>query len=341
MSERTRNVLITVIKFSISISILVYLFNTARNDDQFELMFDTPKRWGWIATGLVACLLAHLIGFVRWQLMVRALGLPFSLLDALRIGFIGLFFNLVAFGVIGGDTLRAYYVTRQVKGRVPEAISSVVADRLIGILTMFSVASIAFLLFDSSRLAIDHSEEFAGIRNVGRGVWFLTIVGYLGLIGLYCSPWLTHHRWYQSVMRLPRIGGILMRLMAVVTIYRSRPGAVGLGFLLSIGVNFCFAISIYSLAVGITTVHPSFLNHFVIEPIVMVSNAAPVPGGIGGMELAMKFLYQAFSYETGVVVAFAFRLALLSVSAIGGAFWLMNRSKMKEMAESTAGELDR
>ena len=35
------------------------------------------------------------------------------------------------------------------------------------------------------------------------------------------------------------------------------------------------------------------------------------------MELALKFLYEAFSCETGVIVGFAFRFSLLCVSALG------------------------
>ena len=68
--------------------------------------------------------------------------------DAIRIGFIGSFFGLFAFGIIGSDTLRAFYVTRQAKDRMPEAICSVVADRIVGLITMFSFASVAFLLLD-------------------------------------------------------------------------------------------------------------------------------------------------------------------------------------------------
>ena len=85
--------------------------------------------------------------------MVRALGLPFTCFDAIRIGFIGSFFGLFAFGIIGSDTLRAFYVTRQVKNRMPEAICSVVADRIVGLITMFSFASVAFMMLDFENIA--------------------------------------------------------------------------------------------------------------------------------------------------------------------------------------------
>lgn len=334
MNKNAKRYIITLIKFAVSIGILAYLFNSARKEEQFSLLFENPIQWHWIVLAFVTSLGAHLIGFFRWRMMVRALGLPFSNIDAVRIGFIGLFFNLFAFGVLGGDTLRAFYVTRQVKDRIPEAIASVVADRVIGLLTMCLVASVAFLLFDTSNLASDHPNELAVIQYICKIVVLFTAVGLFGLVAVVFSPRLTNANWYRAMMQLPRIGKLITRLTSVITVYRSRLGTVTMAFLLSIGVNICFVVAIYSLAVGLTPACPSFANHFVIEPIAMVSNAVPLPGGIGGMELAMNYLYLAFSFETGVIVGFAFRFCLLAISAIGAAFWFTNRSKVSDLMET-------
>ncbi len=323
--------LITSAKFAISICILWYLFDKARQDDQFEVLFSTEKNWGWLLLGIGGCLGAMLIGFLRWRVMVRALELPFTNLDAIRIGFIGLFFNLFAFGVLGGDALRAFYVTREIPERKPEAIASVVADRLIGLLTMFLVASIAFLLFDTSGLESTHPKKLASVRFACQAVSTLTLVGFLGLGVLAWSPRLTSTRWFGRLMELPRIGPIIKKILSVILLYRSRPLSVFVSFLMSFGVNFGFVIGIYSIAAGLCPDHPSFANHFVIEPIAMVSNAVPLPGGLGGMEFALDFLYQAFSCGHGVVVAFAFRFCLLSVSAIGAVVWFLNRSQVEEL----------
>jgi uncharacterized membrane protein YbhN (UPF0104 family) len=168
----------------------------------------------------------------------------------------------------------------------------------------------------------------------------LTVVGLIGLIVVFYSPRLTNTDTYQSLMKLPRIGGIVTRLTSVVTIYRSRPLTVTMAFLMSVGVNVCFAIAIYSLAVGLTPAGPTFANHFVIEPIAMVSNAVPLPGGIGGMEFAMNYLYLAFSFETGVIVGFAFRFSLLAISAIGAVFWFTNRNKVSHLMEAESDNPD-
>lgn len=338
MNSYSKKYVLTAIKFAISIGILWYLFSTASKDPEFANFFEREKKWLWIALGFLFALMAHLIGFLRWRILVRALDIPFTLMDAIRIGFIGVFFSTFGVGVIGGDTLRAFYATRQVKNRAPEAILSVVADRIIGLLTMFSVAATMFLFLDFESVKNTNAKDFVGLTYACKLVLVMTLLGYLGVFTIFCAPWITKMNWYQSLLRIPKIGGILKKLTEVALMYRSRPGAVALGFLLSVGVNLCFIGSIYSMAVGIADNFPSLGNHFVIEPIAMVANAVPLPGGMGGMEWAMKLLYQSFGAASGVLVAFAFRFALLFVTGIGTIFWFLNRNMVTAALDASKSQ---
>ena len=328
VSESSYKRLILALKLLLVAAILSYLFYDVSQNGQWDRLVTGSKRWGWVGLGWVACMVAHLLGFLRWQRMVRALGLPFGVLDSIRIGLIGLFFGLFTFGVVGGDTLRAYYVTRQVKNRTPEAITSVLADRLIGILTMFMIASIAFLMLDTSLLDGSHEQQAEELRLVGWVVVCCTGLGIAGLVFLFLTPKLAGTQLYYRTVATPRIGPLIAKVTEVVKLYRQRRGAIASAFLFSVGVNLSFAVSIYALAVGLSNDTPTFSNHFIIEPIAMVSNAVPVPGGIGAMEVAMKYLYLAFGSESGVIIGFAFRFTLLSVSALGAAVWFWNRDQV-------------
>ncbi len=330
LNDHVKRYLITAIKFALSIGILAYLFysSRAKAPEQFDGFLSRPKEWGWVGLAFAGCFGAHLFSFFRWRVLVRALDLPFTLFDAIRIGFISSFFSLFAFGVIGGDTLRAFYVTRQIRDRAPEAISSVVADRVIGLLTMFLFASIAFLMIDTTSIAIQHPGKLATLNYACKVVLGFTSVGIAGVITIFLAPQIIKTRLYRRLYSIPKIGVIIARLTEVIMAYRRKPGTIFVCLLMSIGVNLCFVISIYSMARGLTQSYPAFSDHFLIEPISMVANAAPLPGGLGGMELALQFLYETFSCQTGVIVAFAFRFALLCISAMGAIFWFMNRSKV-------------
>ena len=262
--------------------------------------------------------------------MVRALGISFTYFDAIRIGFIGSFFGLFAFGIIGSDTLRAFYVTRQAKDRMPEAICSVVADRIVGLITMFSFASVAFLLLDFEDIATAHPGKLQTLKYACQVVLGVTSLCLLGVFSVILAPQLAKTKTFKLLLGLPRIGSLLEKLSDVVLTYRSQPKAVLSAVGMSLIINLCFVISIFFLATGLTNSAPPFRDHLLIEPICMVANAAPLPGGLGGMELALKFLYEAFSSETGVIVGFAFRFSLLCVSALGAIFWFLNRKRVNE-----------
>lgn len=330
--------LIFIAKLVISIGILSYLFYGAAQDGQWQQLRSNKIEWSWIFVAGLACFAGNLISFYRWQLLIQALDLPLKMVDSIRIGFIGLFFGLFAFGPVGGDTLRAYYATRKAPNRVSEAITSVLADRLIGLLTMFSIAAVAFLCFDSSGIAESHPDKAASLSLVGWFVVACTLCGYAGVVAMFLSPKLQKTTMHQWLVALPKFGNVVKKIADVVGLYRNRLGTIAISFGLSVGVNLSFIVTIYSLANGLTVGNPGFLDHFVIEPLAMVSNAVPLPGGIGGMEFAMKFLYLAFDSPNGVVVGFAMRFALLVVSAVGGVIWFLNRDTVAGMEDVAAAD---
>ncbi len=81
-----------------------------------------------------------LLAYLRWFLLVRAVGLPFTLRDAFRLGMIGTLFNLVIPGAIGGDFVKAAYLARE-QTRKGQAIATIVIDRIVGLIGLFVLAA--------------------------------------------------------------------------------------------------------------------------------------------------------------------------------------------------------
>ena len=90
--------------------------------------------------------LIYLVGlvstFFRWFLLVRVIDPRFTLRAAVLLGFIGNVFNLVIPGAVGGDLIKAAYLVRM-HVKKTQAIASMVIDRIIGLLGLFTLASIA------------------------------------------------------------------------------------------------------------------------------------------------------------------------------------------------------
>ena len=80
--------------------------------------------------------------FVRWFFLVRVIEPRFKFSATVLLGFIGMVFNLVIPGAVGGDLIKAAYLVRM-RIRKTQAIASMVIDRIVGLLGLFILASIA------------------------------------------------------------------------------------------------------------------------------------------------------------------------------------------------------
>ena len=74
---------------------------------QTHVVEGKPIHLGYLLAAAALYLAATLLTFFRWYLLVRAVSLPFRLVDALRLGLVGLFFNTFLPGSVGGDIIKA------------------------------------------------------------------------------------------------------------------------------------------------------------------------------------------------------------------------------------------
>ena len=331
-----KSVAIKILKFGISFAILAYLFYKAQQDENFHDIAASPKRWGWILFGVVSGFSASLAGFLRWYTLVRALQVQIRLADAIRLGFLGHLFNLMSVGVLGGDALKSVFVARHVGERKAEAVLSIFADRYIGLVTMFTFAALAFAAVDFGRFQSSDPEKLYAIQWLSRVMGIFSVLGVLSFILFFAFPNLVQWKWLQKGTRLPWVGRLFGKFLGVVGAYRSNSVSLLAAFGYSVLINLFFVCAIFGVAAGLTENHPTIGQHLLIAPISMVANAVPLPGGIGGMEFALDFLYRGFSdvelaANQGFLVALGFRLILLMVAAVGVFVYLTRRQEIRSL----------
>ncbi|MEQ1904354.1 MAG: lysylphosphatidylglycerol synthase transmembrane domain-containing protein [Pirellulaceae bacterium] len=332
--------LLIALKILISAAILWYLISKAVREDQFASLRDNDKNWGWLLAAFVVILLAHAISFIRWHYLARNLNLSLSMVDALKIGFVSQFFGLIAFGVVGSDSLRAYYVIRRSPGKKAYALASVFFDRVIGLLTMMACAGVGYWLNDWDLLKEKGPEKL--VLALESACLLLLWVSGLGLGGLAIAVTLPK-RWlllaYERSLRTPWIGGLISRMVNVLLLFREKKLGIVLAIGMSIVINFIFVVAIYWIALFAAGAQPTLSQHVTIAPISMIANSAPLPLGLGGMEAVLDLQYQALSpvdtdnsgrTNMGVVVGFLFRILLLAVAALGSLLWLTMSAAEKE-----------
>jgi uncharacterized protein (TIRG00374 family) len=82
----------------------------------------------------------------RWQMLLKVQGIELSFWDLTRLTMIGVFWNVVVPGAVGGDLLKMAYLTKQAPDKKTEGVLSIMVDRIVGLLGLFVVASVSVLL---------------------------------------------------------------------------------------------------------------------------------------------------------------------------------------------------
>ncbi|MGB8414206.1 MAG: lysylphosphatidylglycerol synthase transmembrane domain-containing protein [Candidatus Binatus sp.] len=205
----------------------------------------------------------------RWQLLAALLKVHGRYREYLAYIFVGMFTNLFVPGLLGGDAARSVYLGRR-HSRMGEAIASVVADRGVGLISLFWLAAIAAMFLNFAPLP----------RSV---VTPTVVVGALAMAGFLASPLVARliHLMPRSVRRA---GGL-------VAPYLHNPAALIPAIALSIVLQIGLAVCQYILAAGLGLAVP--LSLFILcVPIANVFASLPLTlNGLGIRESAYLVLF--------------------------------------------------
>jgi uncharacterized membrane protein YbhN (UPF0104 family) len=275
---------------------------------QVARSFASVKITWWLgAVGLYGC--AQCLSVVRWQMMARVLGFAGRWRQYLAWYFIGMFFNLVLPTSVGGDVIRAWYLSEQHRaGHVTQrskrprqaptagtrlrALTSVVSERANGLVVLILISTLATAL---SPLSLPP--------------WIVTTVALAGgacLAGLLVLPLLGYLR--PLVMPFPRLLGIV----DTACLYLKHPGALAGATLLSLVIQSANVVLAWLVGQSLGLAVP--LSYFAIAfPLVTLLTLLPI--SVNGMGLREAGLVMLLA-PVGVAPAQAVTLSLLIFAAL-------------------------
>jgi uncharacterized protein (TIRG00374 family) len=313
------------IALKVALALGLLTLSLTLNRHQIAQVFQRPVAWRLYALGFVLDFVGVLLAYGRWFLMVRALDLPFRLRDAVRLGFIGLFFNMVIPGAIGGDFVKAAYLCREQPRSKTPAIASVVIDRLSSLLALFLLACGAGTL---------------GWARLDAPVRRLVVVAYIaaGVVGLILtvafSPAL-YRRLARRFTRRKRLSLLLAELGATGAAYRRHPGVVVLGVAMGLVTYSLHTLAFAAAGHALTPDAPDLDVHFLIVPLVLFSTAIPLPfGALGVSENVSDRLFRLVAYSGGVVAMLGFRTYVYTTAILGAGVYLANLGQVRTLAAS-------
>jgi uncharacterized protein (TIRG00374 family) len=300
-----------------------------------------PIHTGYFLLSVVIFTAAVLLTLVRWYILVRAQDLPFTLSGALRIGLVGFFFNSVLPGSVGGDIIKAAALARE-QSRRTVAVATVLMDR--GIALWGLIWFVALLGGAFWWLGLLDGPSIGPARNIILAAAAIVAFTCLVWIALGFLPQHRAERFAGRLSRLPKIGGSAAEFWRAVWMYRCRQWSVGLALVLSWVGHVGFVLAFYF---GVRTLWdaspdnpiPTLAQHFVLVPIGMVIQAAPLfPGGAGISELGYGSLYTLFgsAAANGVLGSLVRLVITWGLGLIGYLVYLRMRARTRPVGEPTA-----
>lgn len=232
----------------------------------------------------------------RWQWLLASHDLHPGFWESLRLTWMGLLFNNVLPGSTGGDVLKAVSIARRSPGKRTSAVMTVFLDRVIGLVALMLVGTMAVLL-----------RSFQGGFDSG-GLLVLAMLGACVMItAVFFSRWA--RQMFPLGWLLDRIpfGEGIRKIDASVYHYREHPWQLVRCLLLSIFI-WCWTLIMVCLLGQALSMPTALVHYFVYLPLVFTAGAvAPSIAGLGVLE----GLFQYFFTLTGATAASAVALCLL------------------------------
>ena len=247
---------------------------------------------------------------LRWWLLLRSQQIFINLWAVVRLYLLGWFYNNFMPGSMGGDLLRAWYVTKHTPKKF-EAVLSVFVDRVIGLLSTLSIAVFFYLLFLRGRGPV--------ITSTDRGGLLESIAEYKGILAwlfaaivvIFCI--LLMHKKSLSIVAK---GWLYIRAYAVklivklkdaTVIYSRNTGTILVVFGLTVFLQLLTITGFWLLGRNLG-IEAGIVYYYVFFTLTWVLGAVPV--SVGGAVVVEVLLASLFIRFAGVTEESASALAL-------------------------------
>lgn len=263
----------------------------------------------------------------RWWWLLRMNELVITCGQAIRLTWIGVFFNNVVPGLTGGDVVKAVYIAR-ITGEKTRPIVSVLVDRFVGLIALALLAALAVLFH------LDDPE----VRTVAVGIYIGLGVLVLAAIAFFSRRMRALLHLDKLLRKLP-LAALLSQIERAIYFYRGHLKGVLVLLSLSMINHVVGIIGIVLIGKALHVGMP-WTNYLFLIPIINIASAAPIaPSGWGVGEWLFKTLFAMFRPEgisaaamatRSVALSVLYRIHLMGWSLLGAMFLAVERGKRAE-----------
>ena len=318
--------LLNVLKVAISLGLVTYIFLSFPDVD-WGAVVSGLRLWPWLV-GLALYFVAIGFNVLKWQYLLRTLGVQVPYPSLYRYNLVGLFFANLPLSMIGADIARGWDLARNLEGQTAQVAVSVLVDRLIGLA--------GYLIGAVTGMAC--AVLFLGRPDLA---WLLVTLAVLLCGFALALAVLMSQRLRRLVEKLfgwgplRRFLPVYQKLSDSVQVYRTHGGAlvVALGIGLLTVITTCVVNYLAALAAG-TDVSLAWV--FVLTPLTAFAPFLPsIASGLGWNQGVFIVLYvelaqlgggnpEAFAASV-LVMSLAMQAIIIASSLPGAVLWWQKR----------------
>jgi uncharacterized protein (TIRG00374 family) len=273
----------------------------------------------------------------RWYKLAQVMNTKMSLADAISLTMKAYFFSLVIpGGAIGGDLAKiAFLNSRTPKGAKIEGTFTILMDRIVGMVGLFSTAIVVILLTLPLLMSVDLSS--LGMETKLMHVTIIILLLGMCLFGLCAMLAIFYHKTLEKIKPigwLMQLGdkhgnNAVSRMTAATDLYRSELKLfLWMTVVTIIFVDLNLVVVVYFIAQGLAAANVSFLA---LSSAIIIGNIAGlIPltiSGVGLRDATIFAILAAAGIDKYITIPLLYTALILSFNILAGLFYVFDSKK--------------
>ena len=285
-----------------------------------------------LALACLGFLISWLIIAVRWWFLLKIQDIRISLWEAVRLTFLGQFFSVVVPGTVGGDLVKAYYVSKHTTNKAAPLVS-VFVDRVLGMTELVVMATVM--------LAIVLIFGIKTVQEVFYPVVALAVcvVALIGAFTFLLSARFRKALHLDMIYRRLPIAHHIAAAGDAANLYRKRLGSLIKAIGVTLGSHVVWIASIALIGMSLH-IQVETYNYFLYVPLIYIVGAVPItPGGAGVVESLYTESFRSIDPQINLslVLVLALLARLMQIFwSIPGAIVAITGPKLPKAAQMEA-----
>ena len=266
----------------------------------------------------------QLVFVLRWLILLRVPSVHVNYWAALKLHMLGLFYNNCLPGAVGGDALRAWYVTKHTDKKI-EAALSVFIDRAVGMACTIAMVFLTYWLLPKGgketqfTLGAEFNFVSLAIKFLLAGLVLVVLAAAVVVVMFYSRKLRPKLLTYLFILSI-KWKLWVARVLEAIRLYCTKPFTLILAIILSFTCQSLPIIGLYLIGSKLG-IQANIRYYFMFFPMSWIIGIIPISvGGAGVMELGLKGLFGKVAQVTtqqGLGLALAQRIIWLLTSIPG------------------------